>query len=186
VAPLFESFPVLCTERLILRRLRVEDAQALFPVFSDAETLRYWASAAHRSFDETRTMIDGILQAEADGTGIEWGVTWRGDDTVMAKVCHHRWTREHFRSEIGYIVRRDLWRRGIATEALRAILDFGFSRMALHSTEAQLDPGNVPSIRVLEGLGFVREAHLHENFFNGTRFSDTLIYSLLASAALPR
>lgn len=97
-------------------------------------------------------------------------------------MCHHRLLKAHFRSEIGYILAKQYWGLGYASEAVDAIVAFGFEKMGLHSIEAQLDPDNVRSAHLLEDLGFVKEAHLRENFFVHGTFVDTAIYSLLVSS----
>jgi len=176
----FKPFPVLRTTRLVLRQLHATDANALFSLFTDPETMKFWSTPPHESISETEAMLRGSAEGVAAGEFIEWGITLRGgDDAVVGKIGHHRWQRMHYRSEVGYILRRDLWGRGLTSEALRAVLDFGFERMHLHSVEAQLDPRNRRSARVLERVGFVKEGHLRENYVVAGRFCDTVIYSLL-------
>jgi [ribosomal protein S5]-alanine N-acetyltransferase len=178
-ANLFDPFPVLETPRLVLRRLRPDDTAGLHACFSDEETMRYWSSVPHTRLEETEDVVAKSIRGLASGVFVEWAVTLRDDDTAVGKVSHHRWIKAHFRSEIGYILRRDLWGRGIVHEALAAIITFGFERMKLHSIEAQVDPENERSVRVLERLAFVKEGHLRESFFLAGRFTDTGIYSLL-------
>jgi ribosomal-protein-alanine N-acetyltransferase len=177
----FRPFPLLRTPRLLLRQLVVGDAPALFGVFSDPETMKHWSTPPHENVAETQAMLRGSAEGVGAGEFIEWGVTLEGDEEhVVGKIGHHRWQRMHQRSEVGYILRRDLWGRGLTSEALRAVLEFGWSRMHLHSVEAQLDPRNRRSVRVLEHVGFVKEGHLRENFVVAGRYCDTAIYSLLA------
>ena len=175
----WEEFPVIDTERLVLRELRSDDDRALYPLFSDAEMMRYWGEP-HDSLAKTTAMVNRIVDAYRSQTGIEWAVTLRSTGELIGKVCHHRLMKEHRRSEIGYILARPQWGHGYVHEALRAIIAFGFDTMKLHSIEAQLDPKNERSARVLERLGFVKEAHLTENYFVHGGFVDTAIYSLLS------
>lgn len=182
---MFETFPVIETDRLVLRELRLDDDRALHPLFADAEMMRFWG-APHESLERTTAMIHRIIEAYRAGTGIEWAVTLKPTGEVIGKVCHHRLMKEHFRSEIGYILAKAQWGHGLVHEALRAIIAFGFDAMKLHSIEAQLDPKNTRSARVLERLGFVKEAHLTENYVVHGEFVDTAIYSLLARHYLSR
>jgi len=175
----FKPFPVLRTQRLVLRQLTPADAAALFGVFSDPDTMKHWSTPPHESVAETEAMLRGSAEGVAAGEFIEWGIMLLDGDGVVGKIGHHRWQRTHHRSEVGYILRRDLWGHGLTSEALRAVLDFGFERMHLHSVEAQLDPRNRRSARVLERVGFVKEGHLRENFVIAGRYCDTAIYSLL-------
>ena len=179
----FRPFPVLRTARLVLRQLAPADAPALFGLFSDPETMKYWSTLPHESVAETEAMLRGSSEGVAAGEFIEWAITLAEDTSetpaAVGKIGHHRWQRAHYRSEVGYILRRDLWGRGLTSEALRAVLGFGFERMHLHSVEAQLDPRNKRSARVLEHAGFVKEGLLRENFVIAGRFCDTAIYSLV-------
>ena len=181
LAPPYPTFPVLATERLRLRELADDDAPALLAMFSDPEVMRYWGRPPFSDIADARELLDRIRRGYREGRGIEWAVTLAGDDRLIGKVCHHRILAEHHRAEMGYGLARAAWRNGYAVEALRAIVDFGFGQMGLHSIEAQLDPDNLASRRTLERLGFVEEGHLRENFrYPDGRFGDTAIYSLLA------
>jgi RimJ/RimL family protein N-acetyltransferase len=174
------DFPTLTTERLVLREIAESDAEALFPILSDPIAMRYWATVPHKSIEETTHLLREVRGAFRAGTGCEWMITLRGgDDQAIGKVCHHHWLQNHRRSQLGYILRRDLWKRGLMHEALRAVIDYGFGKMNLHSIEAQLDPRNAGSARTLELLGFVREGHLKESFILDGELCDTWIYSLL-------
>jgi ribosomal-protein-alanine N-acetyltransferase len=181
VEALWEEFPIIATERLTLRELRTDDAPALHALFSDPDMMRYWGTP-HDSLARTEAMIASISEAYRERRGIEWAVTFETTGEVIGKVCHHRLMRDHFRSEIGYILAKQHRGQGFIHEALRAVIAFGFAALKLHSIEAQLDPENVRSARLLERLGFVKEAHLKENYFVHGGFVDTAIYSLLASS----
>jgi ribosomal-protein-alanine N-acetyltransferase len=178
-ASLLPDAPTLITERLRLRPLRSDDAEALFAVFSDAETMRYWSSPPHGSPRLTAEAVEAARASFPAGSGIEWAITRADEDVAVGKIGHWRWQRAHSRSEVGFILRRDLWRQGLATEAMRAVVDWGFDRLQLHSVEAQLDFENVGSQRTLERVGFRKEGCLRQSFFDGRTFRDTLVYGLL-------
>ncbi|HEY9362570.1 MAG TPA: GNAT family protein, partial [Chitinophagaceae bacterium] len=81
----------------------------------------------------------------------------------------------------GYSLLPDHQRKGIMQEALKAVLDFGFNVLQLHSLEANASPENEASLKLLEKNNFIREGYFKENYFFEGRFSDTVTYSLLAS-----
>ena len=87
--------------------------------------------------------------------------------------------KQHRRSEIGYDLLPAYWGQGLMAEALHAILAFGFDQMELHSVEAQIDPPNLRSRRLLERLGFRQDGLLRENFLFACTYSDTAIFTLL-------
>ena len=91
--------------------------------------------------------------------------------------------KEHFRAEIGYMLDPQWQGKGLMQEVMDKLLDYGFSTLGLHSVEANVNPGNIASIRLLERNNFVREAYFRENYFYDGKFLDTLIYSKLATRA---
>ena len=169
----------IATARLRLRPMRRDDSEGLFLVFSDAKTMHFWSSPPHGSPLLTAEVIERAQMAFLAGDGIEWAITCAGDDTAVGKIGHWRWQRAHSRSEVGFILRRDLWGRGLGAEALAAVVEWGFRRLELHSVEAQLDAGNEASRRTLERVGFRREGLLRQSYFDGREYRDTLVYGLL-------
>jgi ribosomal-protein-alanine N-acetyltransferase len=113
--------------------------------------------------------------------GIVWAITLSQQPQMIGTIGYYRSQHQNHRSEIGYELHPNFWGQGIVTEAMRAALDYGFDQMKLHSVEADIDPANLRSARVLDRNHFVKEAHFRENCFFEGRFLDTAIYSLLKS-----
>lgn len=176
---IFAAFPTLATDRLVLRELRDEDAEDAYGMFSDPEVMRYVGKHPHRSLEETRAALARTRDRFAKRDGLTWAITLRGEDRFIGSCCHWRLMKEHLRTEVGYDLLRAHWGRGLVSEALGAILDYGFTGMGLHSTEAQIDPANERSRQVLLRLGFRQEGLLRENFFFDGKFTDTAIFTLL-------
>jgi ribosomal-protein-alanine N-acetyltransferase len=170
---------VLETERLILREIRPDDVEDVFRIYSDPQVIRYWGSAPLIAIDEARRKIQGIIDAFREREGVRWAFTLKGDDRLIGSGGHWRLLKQHQRSEIGYELAPEYWGQGLVAEAFGAILRFGFERMGLHSVEAQIDPANRASRRVLEKLGFVQEGYFRENYYFDGVFTDTAIFSLL-------
>jgi [ribosomal protein S5]-alanine N-acetyltransferase len=177
---LFEPFPLLSTSRLVLRCLVPDDAEAMFHCLIDPDAARFAGRAPSTSATAVRDKIDQILTNLRDGDAITWALTDAQSNAYLGSAGLWRWDKGHFRAEVGYEIARHFRGRGLMPEALRPILAFGFERMQLHSVEAKIHPDNSASIRVLEKLGFRKEAHFRENHFNQGVFEDTVVYSLLA------
>lgn len=175
----FAKFPTLTTERLVLRELGEQDIAPAFRMFSNPAVMRFIGKPAHKNFDDTREIIERNRIQFPQRDGIRWAITLRGDDTLIGTAGHWRLMREHNRAEIGYDLDEPHWGKGYMSEALRAILRFGFVEMELHSTEAQIDPDNQLSRAVLKRLGFVCDGRIRENFYFDGRYTDTEIYTLL-------
>ena len=173
-------FPILDTPRLKLRALTDADIPALFAIFNDAETMRYWTNSPMTDVAEAEELLRDIQAHAKAETLFQWGIARREDDLVIGTCTLFRIEREHRRAELGYILRRDHWRRGLASEALTAIVNHAFGTLGLHRLEADIDPRNARSIRLVERLDFKREGRLRENYFVAGEIQDSLIYGLLA------
>jgi ribosomal-protein-alanine N-acetyltransferase len=173
-------FPALDTPRLRLRAPIAADVPALFSIFSDPETMRYWSRPAMTDVAEAAALLHDVWRHAEAGTLFQWGVALRGDDRVIGTCTLFRIDRVHRRAELGYILRRDHWGRGFASEALTAIIGHAFGALELHRLEADVDPRNTGSIRLIERMGFKREGHLRERYFVAGDIQDSLIYGLLA------
>jgi [ribosomal protein S5]-alanine N-acetyltransferase len=173
------SYPELETDRLLLREIVPADAEDLFRIFSDAETMEYWSCRPYTSVQQASELIDRMAQARCSGRALHWGISLKGDPRLIGKCGYNEWRKVHRRGDVSYILARDCWGRGIVTEAVSAVLDYGFDHMDLHSVEAGVTPGNVASAKMLEKLGFRLEGHLRESYWAEDRFVDSLIFSLL-------
>ena len=175
----FDPFPTLETPRLVLRRLEPSDLAAMFRIQSDPVVTRYFGRPAHARIEQTEEFLFKISEGMRTATSIRWGITLRGNDELIGSMGFWRWNQLHFNAEIGYELAPSFWGRGIMVEAIRPILAYGFTTMQLHRVEANIDEENHASQRVLEKLGFTREALIRENWFDGKRFTSTGFYGLL-------
>jgi ribosomal-protein-alanine N-acetyltransferase len=132
-----------------------------------------------RAVDEAREMIASITRDYTKKTAVNWAITLRGADEMIGYVGFWRWMKEHSRAEIAYALLPHYWGKGIMAEAFKEVTRFGFEEMGLHSIEANVNPGNMPSIKLLEKFHFKREAYFKENIFSRGKFCDSAIYSLL-------
>ena len=166
--------PTLTTARLVLRQLREDDAAALFPVLSDPEVMTWWSSGPHQSPAETADYVKGNA---SEGQGyLCWAIT-AGDDVALGWVILI--DGKPGVKEVGYILRRDQWRGGIAREAVRRVIDHGFDDLDVRRIFADTDPENAGSIALLERLGFQYEGRLRGEWKTHLGVRDSLIFGLL-------
>lgn len=178
--PYFKPFPEIKTERLLLRRLKKDDVNEIFSLRSNEEVMKYIDKERAASLKDAEIFINLINGSADSNTGITWAIELKQNPGKMiGSIGFWRLIKEHFRAEIGYMLHPDFWRKGIMKEALVAVIDFGFNEIKLHSIEAQINPENTASARILESFGFVKEAHFKENYFFEGTFSDTIVYSKL-------
>lgn len=175
----FEIFPQLETERLLLRAIRSEDAEAVFRIFSDDEVTRYYDMETFSSLEQARQLTMGMIERFQNKVRIRWGITLKGEDVVIGTCGYPVWEKFRFAGGIGYDLAREYWHRGITSEAVTAMLQFGFERMGLNRVEAVVMSGNVHSMQLLRGLAFEEEGILREWGFWKGRFQDVKLFSLL-------
>ncbi|MCL1635393.1 GNAT family N-acetyltransferase [Luteimonas sp. SX5] len=174
------GFPQLRGSRTRLRGPRQDDADAVFALFSDPEVMRYWSRPPMTERTEAEAAIGEMQEAFAERDKINWVIADKSD-AVIGTCTLFRFDARHRRAELGYALRSDRWGQGLAHEAVSAALDWAFRSLALHRIEADIDPRNDGSRRILERLGFISEGLLRERYFVGEKVSDTEIFGLLAS-----
>lgn len=173
------TFPVLHTERLILRELVKEDAIALHRMRSDERVMRHIPRDLEQAVEESEKLIATIAQGRAENDSLTWGITLNDSGVLVGTIGFYRLQLDHHRGEIGYLLHPEHWGKGIASEAIVAAVDHGFQVLRFHSIEAVTDPENHASNRLLERSGFTLEAHFRENYFRNGKFLDSLVWSKL-------
>ena len=179
--PLPDHFPVLTSERLVLREMADRDLDALFEMESDPIAMRYWSKLPVRELDEARATLERAKRTLADRVGIRWSITRREEDSMLGLVSMFEFSEQNRRAEIGYGLLRRHWGQGYMHEALIAVIGYAFGPLGLHRLEADIHPGNAASLRALERLGFAREGHLRERWHVGEEISDSVLLGLLAA-----
>ena len=175
----FTGFPSLTTNRLFLRHIQPTDAEDLFATFADEEAMQFYGHEPHRSVDETHALIEQIQARYGRREAIRWGITLKGQDRVIGSCGFHHFDTGFHRAETGYELQRAFWGQGVMTEAVSAILTYGFDFMGLHRVEAIIDIANERSKGLLLKLGFSYEGNLRQRYFFRDRFEDEHFFGLL-------
>lgn len=175
----FNPFPVLTTERLVLRNVERSDVKEMFFQRSDESVMKYIDRERAKTEAEALAFIEMLLGLVEKNESITWAITLKGNDKLLGTICYWNIQKENDRAEVGYALHPEVQGKGIMQEALTCILDYGFTILNLHSVEANVNPGNEASIRLLERNNFVREGYFKENYYYNGKFLDSAIYSLL-------
>ncbi len=174
-------FLELDTPRLRLRAFHMDDAPALFTMRNDERVMRHLARPRATTQADAEKLIDSIQKDLMEENGISWAIQLRGDRTLIGTIGFYRLKKEHHGGEVGYILHPDHWGKGLMGEALDAVVEHGFRVIGFHRIEADTDPLNEASNRLLERHGFTCEAHLRENVLWKGRWLDTYLWSRLAN-----
>jgi ribosomal-protein-alanine N-acetyltransferase len=170
--------PALCTGRLVLRPLSLEDAADIFAYASDPEIATFVEWTPHVNIEESQRYLNRVLVKYKVGH-CEWGIVDRNDGRVIGTCGFIAHAPLHSRAEIVYVIARDRWKRGFATEAAAETMRFGFTELKLNRIEARCLSEHVASRRVLSKLGMVFEGTLREHVLLKGRFVDLAMFSVL-------
>jgi RimJ/RimL family protein N-acetyltransferase len=160
---------VIVTERLVLRRPRADDLDAMFAIMSNPGAMKYWSTLPHASVDVTRPWLDRMIAANAAG-GEDFLIEFEG--RVIGNVGAGRLP------DFGFIIASDFWGRGFATEASRAFIDYAFTQTAASELKAGVDPRNAASRSVLAKLGFIETHRVERDFQLGDEWCDSIYLAL--------
>jgi RimJ/RimL family protein N-acetyltransferase len=175
-----ELTPVtLTTERLKLRWMDERDVAGHYAVMSDPIVARYWSSEPWTDLEQSRQAIAATMANYADGSGLRLGIELRDSGTLIGNASLHHFFEQNRRCEIGYALGSQYWGQGYASEALRSLIRHGFDALGLNRIEADIDPRNAASARVLEKLGFRKEGYMPERWIVFGEMADTVNYGLL-------
>jgi ribosomal-protein-alanine N-acetyltransferase len=174
------AFPVLETERLLLREILPEDAGALFAIHGDASLMQWFGVDPLQDIAGAEKLVALFASWRAQpNPGTRWGLQPKGEAGLCGTCGLFAWNRAWRKCTVGYELAPDAHGQGLMHEALLAVLDWGFDNMQLNRVEAQVHPENAASLRSVERLGFRREGLLRELGFWRGRHHDLLQYSLL-------
>ena len=176
------SEPVLKTARLTLRPIRMSDAHALFPIFSDADTMQHWSHAPLIHIEEMQMRIAHNLPPQSKA-GFSFAITRDGE---RALGWINFYNEHHAIAGLGYILAREQRGQGLVGEAVEAMLDHGFKTLKLHRVYLDIDPQNEPSVAVAERAGFRREGLFKKSFFRDGEYLDSVFYAMLFEEWLAR
>jgi ribosomal-protein-alanine N-acetyltransferase len=175
----FNVFPNLETNRLLLTEFAKTDSKELFKLRSDERVLKYLDRDSHKSVEESELMIEEMIKSYNNKEGINWIIRKKDTLDVIGYIGYWRMIRLNVRAEIGYAMKPEYWGNGYMQEALTKVIEFGFNTFRLHSIEGNVNPNNLSSLKLLEKLGFKREAYFREDYLFNGKFLDSVIYSLL-------
>jgi len=160
------AFPHLKTKRLLLRPATQADAEAIFAVFSDPQVTQFHNLETFTHIDEAIEVIERRSKGFESGYGIRWGIA-RQQDNCLIGSCGFTWDKEANAAEVGYELASQFWQQGIMSEALSAILQYGFETVGIQYVIAEVMLENIASKKLLQKLGFHQGKWKQHGFWKG-------------------
>ena len=179
ICRIFSRIPELETERLILRKMRVGDEEDMYAYAKRSEVTRYLLWSPHPDIYYTRDYLRYLATRYAAGSFYDWAIVLKSSGRMIGTCGFTAFDCPHDAAEIGYVLNPDYRGQGIAPEAVRAVMAFGFDKLALHRIEARFIEGNEASLRVMEKVGmrfegYHREAMLIKGVYRTIGYSSIL------------
>ncbi|MCT7984679.1 GNAT family N-acetyltransferase [Laspinema sp. A4] len=176
---LYPDLPTLESDRLILRKMSLEDAPDLFEYASDPEVAKYTTWHPHQSLEDSHIFLNSILKKYQNHECFDWGIVHKADIKLIGTCGLVNWVLPHYHAEIGYALSQRYWGQGYMTEAVQALLAFGFQKTDLNRIQGRCKLANRPSARVMEKVGMKFEGILRQQMFIKGSFHDMNLYALV-------
>jgi ribosomal-protein-alanine N-acetyltransferase len=171
--------PVLETARLVLRPFRANDVDDVFAYASDGEVARFVLWDQHATREDSQRFLEWMLGQYARGELPSWGIVLRDSGRLVGSIGYGSQDPAHARAEVGYVLARNCWGKGLMSEALRSILGHAFGTLHLHKVVAHCHVQNTASRRVLEKAGMRHEGRLYEHLFVKRTYWDIDVFGIL-------
>jgi len=170
--------PVLETSRLILKKISLEDAEDMFEYASDPEVAKYVTWEYHKSMEDSLNLIKRMLSISEKGDVAFWGLYLKENGKLIG-TFELNIDRKNMMGEIAFVLSKKYWNKGLMTEAVRKVIEFGFEKLNLNRIQARCMAENISSERVMQKAGMKLEGILREALFVKGRFWDMKMYSIL-------
>jgi len=173
------QLPTLDAGPFALRMIGPDDAEDLFAIFGNHEVMRYWSRPALEDLQAARDLAREIQHCFDSRSLFQWGLVRPENDRVIGTCTLSNLDVQNRRAELGYALTRSEWGQGVMSRVLPVLMGFGFETLDLHRIEADVDPRNPASFRLLERLGFKKEGYRRESYILNGEIQDAVLYGLL-------
>lgn len=180
----FNPFPILETERLILRNIMHTDVEDIFVMRSDPNVMQYIPRPLAQNLDDAMELIETINNFVFKNEKINWALALKENNKLIGLCGYPNVYEQHNRAEIGYSLSTEWHRKGYMTEAIKCVLKYGFEQMNLHSVLAIIDEENVASGGILQSIGFRKEAFFLEDFLYNSNYRNSIHFGMLKKEAV--
>ena len=175
------SMPRLETDRLILRRMNIRDAEDIFAYSRDPEVARHVLWSAQKELSEAKDYCRFMMKRYRADQPSSWGIILRKSGRLVGTIGYMDYSEDNASVEVGYSLSRSLWNGGYMTEALRRVIVHTFENMDINRIEAQHELENPSSGRVMEKCGMRKEGILRQRLYNKGKYVDVALYAIVKS-----
>jgi [ribosomal protein S5]-alanine N-acetyltransferase len=176
---LFSIFPIIESKRLILRQLTPEDAPDFFACQSDPEVFRYSGRSKEPSLESATHTLNILFKRHQERTMLSWAIVLKENQCFIGRFQIEEWSDENHRAAVGYLLGKQYWGKGYATEALSAVIAYLYEQTTVNRIDAFTWSENIASARVMEKAGMRFEGLARQKRFAKGAFRNLKIYAIL-------
>ncbi|WJE51033.1 GNAT family N-acetyltransferase [Bacillus cereus] len=171
-----EKYPTLYTNRLILREINISDILDIYEYASDKEMTTYIVWEPHKTLSDTKMFVNSIMNQYAQGELSAFGMEFKDEQKLIGTCGFITYDKSEHTAELAYAMSREYWGRGLATEATRAFLEYGFKELHLKRIEAGCHIENESSKKLMKRLGMKYNRIIKNDLFVKGMYRDTKRY----------
>jgi ribosomal-protein-alanine N-acetyltransferase len=179
IKDLYQNLPRLETPRLVLRKITQKDVPDIFVYSSDAEVTRYLRWEPHQTISDTEKYVDEVLRQYSQGQDGPWLIENNDNHTAIGHIHLMEIEIQHQKAQVGFVLSKGYWNKGIMTEALKKVLEYAFTHLGMNRIEGWCITQNRAGAHVMEKSGMRQEGELRDYLFQKGVFWDFSVYSML-------
>ena len=179
ICKIFANIPTISTERLVLRRIKGDDVEDMYEYSSDARVTEYLTWSPHPDKTYTLEYISYLQSRYRTGDFYDWAVVLKDSGKMIGTCGFTRFDYANNSAEIGYVLNTEYHGQGIATEAVKKVLEFGFEKLCLNRIEGKYMVENAASRRVMEKCFMTFEGVRREGMLIKGRYRNVGVCSIL-------
>ena len=175
---------VLYTQRLLLRKMKENDSHCLFTIWSNPDVTRFMNIENFSNENQAKEMIHFLNELSAQNKAMRYTIVEAKTNQIIGSCGFNTLDYENRKAEIGYELDSTFWGRGYGTEAVSSLVDYAFKQLHFTKIEAEVEPENLPSVKVLQKLHFSLEGTRRKSEESKGKSTDLHIYSRLQNESL--
>lgn len=167
------------TEEILLREFNINDVKDMYEFKSDAKVTQYLPFEPYNCIQDAMNQIENFIDEYKKGNCYTWAIIWKQTNKVVGQIDLDKVDTKNNKVEIGYMLNKSFWNKGIMTSAIPKVLKFAFEYLNINKVEAQCEVENSASARVLEKAGMKLEGVLRQDRYRKGRYVDRKYYGSL-------
>ncbi len=178
---MFEIFPILETDRFILRQAKDGDHGDIYDIYCEKEAVKYQQTDRMTTIEQAKKSVEAFLRGFNEKRFVRWCITEKETDKVLGLITLNNFDRNNSSATIGYMLNKKYWGKNIMSEVGEKVINYGFKTLNLHRIEASIHPDNIASIKLCLKLGFLKEGLRKEPVYNMATggYEDRLVFGIV-------